>query len=47
MTSTITMRRKANGTECRGFFSHEKLDVYREAIAFAAWLNGLSEDTSA
>jgi four helix bundle protein len=29
--------------EC--WFDHEKLEVYREAIAFIAWLSGLLEET--
>jgi four helix bundle protein len=29
--------------EC--WFDHEKLDVYREAIAFVAWLSGMMEET--
>ena len=28
------------------WFDHEKLDVYREAIAFVAWLAPLLEETS-
>ena len=27
------------------YFSHEKLDVYREAIAFVAWLSPVMEST--
>src|SRR3954453_12401393 len=30
-------------TEC--WFDHEKLDVYREAIAFVAWLSVVMEET--
>jgi four helix bundle protein len=26
------------------YFSHEKLDVYREAIGFVAWLSGILEE---
>jgi hypothetical protein len=29
--------------EC--WFDHEKLEVYREAIGFIAWLSGLLEGT--
>jgi four helix bundle protein len=29
--------------EC--WFDHERLEVYREAIAFVAWLSGLLEET--
>src|SRR5260370_33181475 len=30
-----------NAPEC--WFDHEKLEVYREAIAFVAWLSGILE----
>jgi four helix bundle protein len=33
----------AAAPEC--WFDHEKLEVYREAIAFIAWLSGLLEGT--
>jgi four helix bundle protein len=32
-----------NESEC--WFEHEKLDVYREAIDFVAWLSALTEGT--
>ena len=32
-------------TQDDSFFDHEKLDVYREAIAFAAWLSALLDST--
>ena len=28
------------------WFDHEKLDVYREAVAFVAWLSEMLETTS-
>jgi four helix bundle protein len=33
----------SDSQEC--WFDHEKLEVYREAIAFIAWLSGLLEGT--
>src|SRR5438105_4508043 len=33
-----------NGSE-HTWFDHERLDVYREAVAFVAWLSGLLETT--
>jgi four helix bundle protein len=27
-----------------GFFSHERLDVYKESISFVAWMTGLLEE---
>jgi four helix bundle protein len=32
-------------TNAQPFFDHEKLDVYREAIAFVGWLSALMEPT--
>jgi len=30
--------------ELESWFDHEKLEVYREAVAFVAWLSGILED---